>query len=98
MAKRKVVWSLLAKNNRIQILDYWIERNKSKDYSIKINNLFKEGIEFISEFPEVGKLTDDKSARIIIVRDYLIVYESNKDQILILTIFDGRQDPIKLKY
>ena len=98
MAKRKIVWSLQAKSNRIQILEYWIERNKSKEYSIKLNNLFKEAAEFVSEFPEVGKLTDDKTARIKIVRDYLIVYESYKNHIVVLAIFDSRQNPVKLKY
>ena len=98
MAKRKVVWSLQAKNNRIQILEYWIERNKSKEYSIRLNTLFKEAAEFISEFPEVGKSTDDETARIKIVRDYLIVYDLFKNHITILAIFDSRQNPVKLKY
>ncbi len=98
MAKRKVIWSLQSQNNRIQILEYWIERNKSKEYSIKLNNLFKEAAEFISEFPTVGKPTDEKDARIKIVRDYLIVYEYTKSTVTILAIFDSRQDPVKLKY
>ncbi len=98
MAKRKVVWSLQAKNNRIQILEYWIERNKSKEYSIKLNTLFREAAEFVSEFPEVGKFTDDKTARIKIVRDYLIVYDSYNIHIVIIAIFDSRRNPAKLKY
>ena len=98
MAKRTIIWSLQAKDNRIQILQYWIERNKSREYSIKLNNLFKEAAEFIAEFPDIGKLTDDKKTRIKIVRDYLIVYEIYSTSIVILALFDSRQNPIRLQY
>lgn len=96
MAKEQVVWSIRAKNDRIKILEFWIEHNKSNEYSIKLNNLFKEATKFISEYPTVGKLTDDKNARIKIVRDFFIVYEIQKSQIIILTIFDSRRNPKKL--
>ena len=98
MAQRKIVWSLQAKNNRIQILEYWIEHNKSNEYSKKLNNLFKEAVEFIAEFPKIGKLTDDKLARIKIVRDYWIVYDIHENGIFILAIFDSRQNPISIVY
>ena len=98
MAKRKIIWSLQTRNNRIQILEYWIEHNKSNEYSIKLNMLFREAAEFIAEFPEIGKLTDDKLARIKIVRDYWIVYDTYENMIFILAIFDSRQNPVKLKY
>ena len=98
MAQRKIVWSLQAKNNRIQILEYWIEHNKSNEYSKKLNNLFKEAVEFIAEFPTIGKLTDDNLARIKIVRDYWIVYDIRENGIFTLAIFDSRQNPLKLIY
>jgi plasmid stabilization system protein ParE len=98
MAKRRVIWSLQAKNNRIQILEYWIEHNKSREYSKKLNILFKEAAEFIAEFPTIGKLTDDKLARIKIVRDFWIVYDIYENTVFILAIFDSRQNPVKLKY
>lgn len=82
----------------IQILEYWIEHNKSNEYSKKLNNLFKEAVEFIAEFPTIGKLTDDNLARIKIVRDYWIVYDIRENGIFILAIFDSRQNPIKLVY
>jgi len=42
-------------------------------------------------------VTDDSKARIKIVRDYLIIYEETETQIFILTIWDSRQGPDKLK-
>jgi len=96
MAKQ-VIWSLRAQNDKKEILDYWRQRNKSNTYSKKLNELFKESIKIILDFPQIGKVTDDTKARIKIVRDYLMIYEETETQIFILTIWDSRQDPEKLK-
>jgi len=94
---KQVIWSIQAQNDRKQILEYWRQRNKSNQYSKKLNNLFKEAVKLITEYPQIGRVTDDSQARIKIVRDYLIFYEETNDQILILTIWDNRQDPERLK-
>ncbi len=94
---RQVVWSLRAQAERKQILEYWRRRNKSNAYSKKLNQLFKESIRIIRDFPQIGKNTDDPNARIKIVKDYLIIYEATESQIFILTIWDSGQDPEKLK-
>jgi toxin YoeB len=94
---KQVIWSLRAQNNKKEILDYWRQRNKSNTYSKKLNELFKESIKIILDFPQIGKVTDDTKARIKIVRDYLIIYEETETQIFILTIWDSRQDPEKLE-
>lgn len=95
MAKQ-VAWSILAQEDRKRILEYWRDRNKSTVYSKKLNQLFKDSIKIVIDFPHIGKLTDDKNARIKIVRDYLIIYEETETQIHILTVWDSRQDPKKL--
>lgn len=95
MAKR-IIWSLKAQNDRKAILIYWINRNKSKTYSKRLNNLFVEAIKIISVFPEIGKKTDMPGVRLKIVKDYLIFYEIEKDAVLILSIWDNRRDPEKL--
>lgn len=74
MAK-EVIWSPLAKRKRKEILEYWIEHNKSNTYSLKLNELFKQAEHLISERPNIGKPTSDKYVRFKIVRDYLIFYE-----------------------
>lgn len=97
MAKQ-IIWSRRAQNDRKEIFKYWNKRNKSSTYSKKLNALFKEAVKLISQYPEIGKPTDDKNARIKIVKDYLIIYEVNdKDQLLILTIWDSRQSSLRLK-
>jgi addiction module RelE/StbE family toxin len=95
MAKQ-VVWSLRAQDDRKNILSYWRQRNKSNTYSKKLNLLFKEAVNTIRDFPKIGKLTDDRNARIKVVRDYLIIYEETETTIYILSVWDGRQDPAEL--
>jgi addiction module RelE/StbE family toxin len=93
-----VVWSLRAQRERKEILKYWVNRNKSNTYSKKLNHLFRESVELISEFPQIGMPADVEGVRIKVVRDYLLIYEEKENHILILTIWDVRQDPENLKF
>lgn len=94
---KQIIWSLRAQDDRKEILSYWNNRNKSNAYSKKLNQLFKEAVKLISEFPQIGRPTDIENIRIKIVRDYLIVYEETSIHIHVLTIWDGRRDPEKFK-
>lgn len=89
---KQIIWSLRAQSDRKGILRYWINRNKSKEYSKKLNSLFKEAVKLIADYPEIGKPTDNRDARIKVVRDYLIIYEITNEQIFILAIWDSRQN------
>ena len=96
MAK-SVIWSERAIADRKSILNYWYKRNKSMEYPRKINGLFKEAVILISQYPNIGRPTQHKSARVKVVRDYLIVYDETNEFIEILSIWDTRQDPEKLE-
>lgn len=92
MAKRKVIWTLKANIERKEILEYWILRNKSKTFSVKLNKLIVETIKLLAEHPTIGRKTDIKDVRVKIVRDYLIFYEFSKFELIILSIWDGRRE------
>jgi len=92
----KVVWSPLAQQKRKDILNYWTEQNQSNTYSIKLNTLFKEAINLVSIYPNIGRKSDINNVRIKIVRDYLIFYSNDDKNIYVLTIWDNRQDPEKI--
>lgn len=96
MAKQ-IIWSTRAQNDRKQILEYWRSRNKSNTYSKKLDQRFREAINIIRDYSQIGKQTDDQKVRIKIVKDYLLVYEETSDSIIVLTIWDSRQDPKKLE-
>ena len=95
MAK-KLIWSKQALQDRKDILDYWINRNKSKTYSIRLNNLFIDAIKIIAEHPNIGIATDFENVKGKLVKDYYIFYQENQDVIHILTIWDCRQSPDKI--
>ncbi|NGM63597.1 type II toxin-antitoxin system RelE/ParE family toxin [Sphingobacterium sp. SGG-5] len=92
MAKRKIVWTEKANLERKEILEYWINRNKSKSFSVKLNRLIISDLKLLSLSPFIGRKTKIENVRVKIVRDYLIFYEILKEEILVLTVWDGRRD------
>src|SRR4051812_15911834 len=96
MAK-KIIWSETAQKDRKEILLYWKNRNKSSAYSKKLNLLFNDAADIIASFPKIGKPSGYKDSRIKIVKDYLLIYKEFDTFISIITIWDARQNPIKLK-
>lgn len=96
MAK-KIIWTNKAKRELIDILKYWIERNKSNTFSIKLNNLITEQLKLIAEFPESGKRTDIPNVSLKIIHKYLLYYEMADENIYILTIRHGSKNPQTLK-
>lgn len=54
MAKRKIVWTKKANEERREILDYWIKRNHAKAYSIKLDKLIRDTLKLSALYPETG--------------------------------------------
>ncbi|MEP7197675.1 MAG: hypothetical protein ABI851_14240 [Saprospiraceae bacterium] len=54
MAKRTIIWSDQAQSDRNEILLYWIHRNKSKEYSVKLNTLIIRTIELLDGIGNSG--------------------------------------------
>jgi len=96
MAK-EVRWSLRADQERIDILDYWVNRNKSPTYSIKLANQFNEKIAKLAIHPDLGIATNQPYIKIKIVENYSVYYKIASDHIEIITIWDNRRNPKKLK-
>lgn len=97
MAKRKIIWTKKANEERKEILSYWIERNRSKAYSIKLNNLIKETLHLTAFYPESGRKTTFNNVRVKIIRDYLLFYEITETELIVLAIWDKRRDEKTLK-
>ncbi|WP_394351925.1 type II toxin-antitoxin system RelE/ParE family toxin [Perlabentimonas gracilis] len=47
----------------------------------------------MSKYPEIGKRTDIENVRAKIIKEYLLFYEIAGQEIIVLTIIDGRRDP-----
>ncbi len=92
---KQIIWSRLAHNDRLNILEYWIKKNKSIAYSKRLNQIFENTADLISKYPKIGKQTEIKGIRYKIIKDYLFTYRETERFIEILTIWDSRQDSDK---
>jgi hypothetical protein len=98
MAKREIAWS---KNSLIQlheILEYYTVRNKSNSFSVKLYQKFKFELSNALSNPGIGIKTKLVNIRGLIVGNYVLYYEVLSDKIMVLKIWDCRQDPNKLKF
>ena len=93
---RRISWSRPAQHDRRTIFTYWNKNNQSNLYSRKLNRLFNEAIITLSKYPFIGRSSAILNVHIKVVRDYLIVYEVLNEEIVILRIWDGRQDSGRL--
>lgn len=89
---RQIIWTASAQTERREILEYWIKRNKSKTFSIKLNKLIVTALKNVSKSPFIGRKTDITDVRVKIVREYLIFYQISPKVIFVLSVWDGRQD------
>ena len=93
MAKRKIVWSNRAKIRLYAILDFYIVRNKSNVYSIKLQKLISKEVNLLLKQPDLGLKTSEDTTRGLIIENYIVYYEITDDKIIIHTIWDSRQNP-----
>ncbi len=96
MAKREVIWT---KNSEIQlqeILEFFTKRNKNGNYSRKLYKRFKTELNIVSINPELGIKTKLDQIRGLIIEDYVLFYEIQEGRILILKVWDCRQNPDSL--
>jgi toxin YoeB len=94
---RRITWTKEAKRIYKKILSFYIDRNASKTYSIKLDKEIAELISLLEHYPNLGKKTDYKGLRAIIKGDYKIYYKITRDEINIRLIWDCRQNPEDFK-
>jgi plasmid stabilization system protein ParE len=93
---RRVVWSKNADRIFTKILEYYIQRNGSKNYSRKLSNEVLKLIRLISNRPFVGIRSDNENVRLFIKGNYKIFYQIEPDFIIIQLVWDCRQNPESL--
>ena len=96
MASRKIIWSHRAKTKRYEILEFYINRNKSKAYSIKLNKQLNKGLRLLSKYPNMGIKTDLEGVRGLIIDHFILFYEVEKSTVIVHYLWDSRQDPKEL--
>ena len=92
---KKVVFTERAEKERLSILEYYLEATGSISIPAKIYQQFNRVIDNIQQFPESGKKLKNNN-RGIIRSHYKIVYKIEIESLIILHIWDTRQNPKKL--
>ena len=97
MAKLNVIWSNRAKIKRFEILSFYNVRNKSKEFPKKLNQRINREIKLLSKSPNIGIRTDIENVRGLIIDNIILYYEVVQNTIIILFLWDSRQNPKDLK-
>lgn len=92
MAKR-IIWTEFAQVQKKEIFEYWNERNGSKTYSRKLNQLFDEAAELLSVQPYIGRPTQFENIRAKKVKTFHLMYKVTDDEIQVLIIWNTRRNP-----
>jgi toxin YoeB len=91
-----IFWTHTALEQRNYIFEYWNNRNKSSNYSRKLNSSILDRIGLLKGNPEMGVKTNVEGTRAISLGHYSLLYQVNFPRILITGFWDNRQDPKKL--
>jgi len=93
MVKFKIDWSIEARLDLLDILEFYIKQNDTATYSIKLNSEINKSIKLLSKNPFIGIETDYDSVRALISGNYQIIYEIFDKLIIIIMVWDCRRDP-----
>ena len=75
------------------ILNFFDERNRSDRFSKKLLKMIHKQILLLKTMPEIGRLTDFPSVRVLFVERFGIVYQIRDKVVLILDIYSCETDP-----
>lgn len=93
----QIVWSPLAENDLLQILDY-LQENWNEEVTITfleiIENLISQIGKNPKQFPLINK--GKQIRKCVLTKHNTLFYRYSKNTIAILRIFDSRQNPDKL--
>jgi hypothetical protein len=96
MAQKEVIWTETAALQRRYILEYWIQRNQSKTYSLKLLRLSNEKANLIATNPLNYKAAEFPNTHVASMGHFSLFYKISDDAIIITAFWDNRQDPKEL--
>ncbi|MDH6311372.1 plasmid stabilization system protein ParE [Parabacteroides sp. PFB2-10] len=95
---RRIVWTQNANLTLKDTLLYFRKRNGNNKYSRQLYDKFNEILLLVAQSPTIGGQTEIDNVRYIIPHpDYMIFYQYDTRKITVLTLWDCRQDPNRLK-
>ena len=97
MDEIKIEWTEIALKQRKKIFDYWNSRNKSNNFSRKLNQIVYEKIDLLKQNPYSRIEIENEFYRILHFGNYSLVYKPELPIIYIMAFWDNRQNPNKLR-
>ncbi len=98
MVRKKLIWSKVARQRLVEVLEFFNNRNRSNNYSKKLYKNIQVALKRVCNQSLIGRQSEKKGIHFIIVSDYLIFYKITNNVIEVVTFWDTRQDPAKLVY
>ncbi len=96
MAQKKIIWTETAARQRRSILEYWLQRNQSPTYSLKLLGLSNEKANLIAENPLIYKTAEFPDTHVAAMGHFSLFYKITDSAIVITSFWDNRQDPKEL--
>ena len=93
----KVVWTQTAYKQKLEIFEYWNQRNGSTGFSQSLENDINFAIDLLRKFPKLGIKTQLRDVRVKIIKNYLLIYKITKNTLYVLLFWDSRQNPEDLE-
>jgi hypothetical protein len=79
------------------MFQYWIRHNGSNVYSKKLSQLIRKKVKLIQSEDYLGEPTDFENVRVSLISHFSLFYKANKDNIIIVGIWDNRRNPEDLR-
>jgi len=93
MVKYKVEWSVEARLDLLDVLDFYNQRNGNARYSRKLYLKINKSINLITRNPSLGLRTNIESVRALVNGDYHVIYEIYDRSILVIMLWDCNRNP-----
>lgn len=93
MAQREINWSFRATEELKTVLEFYTHRNKSNLYALKLLDEIEAYTSLLLQHAELGKLSQNRLSRVLVMGDFLIIYEISPKCIEILSFWDCQQNP-----
>jgi plasmid stabilization system protein ParE len=96
VAKKKIVWTETAAQQRRIILEYWAQHNQSVTYSLRLLEASNEKALRIAAHPLSYRQSEFPDTRVAVLGHFSMFYKVSAEGIVITAFWDNRQDPKKL--
>lgn len=96
---KKIIWRKKAKNKFREIV-FYLQENWSEKVAGEFVKVVLHKIDILTAFPRIGIISVKKEGfrKLILSKHNMLVYRIKEDKIILLNIYDTRQDPVKIDF